>query len=423
MARLPQDLGVSRSVQRGAQPGGNAPSNAPSPTEEREPDLSALIADGESKGKDPQGVIDEIHSAAEIEAEVSSDRAFGRVGQRFDHRSPFYIGMTGALGVAVVFVVGSIVLAVGQILLLIVLAITIAVGLDPAVAWFSRRGMPRWCAVTLVLALALVVFVGFLALAIPVLATQASTLANELPRYFHSLNNHSSFLGKLNAHYHVVKAIQKFLSKGGSSAIAGGVLDVGKIVLDLVGAVIVVAILTVYLLADLPRVKRGLYQLAPRTRRPRMVLLTNEIMTRIGGYVLGNLLTSFIAGLGTWAWAMVFGIPYALLLGFMVTLLDLIPVVGSTVGGIIVSLVALTVSLPIAIATAAFYIVYRFLEDYLLAPKVMARTVQVPGLVTVIATLIGGALLGIIGALIAIPVAAAVKLLLEETAIPNLDRS
>ena len=86
-------------------------------------------------------------------------------------------------------------------------------------------------------------------------------------------------------------------------------------------------------------------------------------------------------------------------------------------------MIALTVSLPIAIATAAFYTLYRFLEDYLLAPKVMARTVQVPGLVTVIATLIGGALLGIIGALIAIPVAAALKLLLEETAIPNLDRS
>ena len=368
-------------------------------------------------------MIDEIHSAAEIEAEASEDRAFGRVGQRFDHRSPFYIGMTGALGVAVVFVVGSIVLAVGQVLLLIALAIVIAVGLDPAVAWFSRRGMPRWCAVTFVLAVALAVFAGFLALAIPVLASEASTLANELPRYLHSLNNHSSFLGKLNARYHVVKAIQKFITRGGSSAIAGGVLDVGKIVLDLVGSVIVVAILAVYLLADLPRVKRGLYQLAPRTRRPRMVLLTNEIMTRIGGYVLGNLLTSFIAGVGTWAWAMAFGIPYALLLGFMVTLLDLIPVVGSTVGGIIVSLIALTVSLPIAIATAAFYIGYRFLEDYLLAPKVMARTVQVPGLVTVIATLIGGALLGIIGALIAIPVAAALKLLLEETAIPNLDRS
>jgi predicted PurR-regulated permease PerM len=177
----------------------------------------------------------------------------------------------------------------------------------------------------------------------------------------------------------------------------------------------------VYLLADLPRVKRGIYRLAPKSRRARMVLLTDEILVRIGGYVLGNLLTSFIAGLGTWVWCLAFGIQYALLLGFMVALLDLIPVVGSTIGGIIVALIALTHSLPIAIATGVFYLLYRFLEDYLLTPKIMARTVQVPGLVTVIATLIGGTLFGIIGALIAIPVAAALKLLLEETTLRHLE--
>jgi predicted PurR-regulated permease PerM len=107
----------------------------------------------------------------------------------------------------------------------------------------------------------------------------------------------------------------------------------------------------------------------------------------------------------------------------LVGLLDLIPIVGSTVAGIIVSLVALTVSLPVALATAAFYIVYRNAEDYLITPRVMRRTVDVPGLVTVIAVLIGGALLGIIGALIAIPVAAAIKLILEEVSYPRLDQS
>jgi predicted PurR-regulated permease PerM len=392
-------------------------------TEPQEPDVSELIAEGETEDKSPQELIDEIHSAAESEAGVSDELAYGRVGERFDRSSPFFIGLGGALGVAVVFAVGSIVLAMGQVLVLIALAVTIAVGLDPAVVFLVRRGVPRGLAVTAVLVLALGVFAGFLALAIPVLVNQATTLANDLPGYLHSLNNKATFLGKLNERYHVVKAIQKLINKGGSSAIAGGVLGFGKVVLDLVGAVVVVLVLSIYLLADLPRVKRGLYQLAPRSRRPRMVLLTDEIMTRIGGYVLGNLLTSFIAGFGTWAWAMIFGIPYAFLLGFLVALLDLIPVVGSTIGGIIVALIALTVSLPTAIATGAFYLLYRFAEDYLLTPKVMARTVQVPGLVTVIATLIGGTLLGIVGALIAIPIAAALKLLIEETAIPNLDRS
>ena len=110
-------------------------------------------------------------------------------------------------------------------------------------------------------------------------------------------------------------------------------LGVGKVVLGLVTSVVVVVIVTVYLLVDLPRVKRGIYQLAPKSRRARMVLLTDEILDRVGGYVLGNLLTSFIAGLGTWIWALAFGIPYALLLGILVALFDLIPIIGSTIGG------------------------------------------------------------------------------------------
>ena len=384
-------------------------------------EVSALIHAGEEEDRSPEDLIDEIHAAAELEAGVDEELTYGRVGPRFDRRSPFYMGMWGALGVAVIFAIGSIVVAIGQVLLLIALAIVIAVGLDPAVNWLVRMRLPRWAAVTTVLVVALGIFGGFLGLAIPILVSQATHLANEVPGYLHSLKNHHTFLGKLNARYHVVSALQRFIGKGGSSAIAGGVLGFGKIVLDLIGAVVVVVVLSVYLLADLPRVKRGLYRLAPKSRRPRMVLLTDEILLRIGGYVLGNLLTSFIAGLGTWAWCLVFDIPYALLLGFMVALLDLIPVVGSTVGGIIVSLIALTVSLPLALASAAFYTLYRGLEDYLLTPKIMARTVQVPGLLTVVATLIGGTLFGIIGALIAIPVAAAVKLLLEETTLRHLE--
>lgn len=398
---------------------GQPPQQDSSP-EGAESEVNVLIENGE-RGKDSQALIDDIHAAAAAEAGVSEEHAFGRVGPRFDRRAPFYIGLEGALGVAVVFVLGSIVIAIGQVLLLIVLAVTIAVGLDPGVKWLTHRGLPRWLSVTVVLVLALGLFAGFLALAIPVLVDQATKLANEVPHYLHSLHNRHTFLGKLNARYHLVKALQKFISKGGSSALAGGVIGVGKVVLDLVGAVVVVVILSVYLLADLPRVKRGIYRLAPTSRRPRVVLLTDEVVARIGGYVLGNLLTSFIAGLGTWVWATAFGVPYAFLLGCLVALLDLIPVVGSTIGGIIVSLIALTVSLPIAVATAIFYVVYRFLEDYLLTPRVMSHTVQVPGLLTVMATLIGGTLLGIIGALIAIPAAATVKLLLEETTLANLD--
>ncbi len=139
--------------------------------------------------------------------------------------------------------------------------------------------------------------------------------------------------------------------------------------------------------------------------------------------MLGNLVTSVVAGIGTYVWLTVFGVPYALLLSLFVALFDLIPLVGSTIAGIAVSLVALTRGLPVAVATAGFYIAYRFLEDYLLNPRVMKHTVRISPGVTIIATLIGGTLLGLIGALIAIPVAATVHLLLEEVVFSRQNRS
>jgi predicted PurR-regulated permease PerM len=181
--------------------------------------------------------------------------------------------------------------------------------------------------------------------------------------------------------------------------------------------------LTIYFLADLPRVTRTMYRLVPRSRRPRAGLLTDEALARVGGYMLGNIASSVIAGVLTLVWLLIFGIPYPLLLSVFVGLIDLIPIVGSTIGGIIVALIALTVSLPVAIATGAYYLVYRVIEDYLIVPRIMNRAVEVPGLVTIIAVLIGGTLLGIIGALIAIPIAATIKLVLEEVTYQRLDSS
>ncbi len=184
-------------------------------------------------------------------------------------------------------------------------------------------------------------------------------------------------------------------------------------------ATISVAALTIYFLFALPGVKRLWLSLIPRSRRERVELLTNEVFTRVGGFMLGNLLTSVISGLGTYVWLLAFGVRDALLLALVVALFDLIPMVGSTVAGIIVSLVAFTKGVPIGIATIAFYVMYRYVEDYLLNPRVMKRTVKVsPGL-TIIATLIGGTLLGLVGALVAIPVAATVQLILEEIAVPR----
>lgn len=339
-----------------------------------------------------------------------------------NRRSPFYIGMTAAAGVAITAGVVELIIRTGSLLILIGLALFIAVGLDPVVSWLTRRGVPRWAAVLAVIVAAMGVAAGFLVLAIPPLTSQSAALVHSMPHYIRELESHNSALGRLNARYHVQQDLTKLLtSKGGT--LAGGVLGAGKIVLGAVSSTVIVLVLTIYFLADLPQIKRFGYRLVPNSRRPRAMLITEEILDRIGGYMLGNILTSVIAGAGTFVWMLALGIPYPFLLALLVALLDLIPIIGSTIGGAVVTLVALTVSVPVAAATLGFYIAYRLAEDYLITPRVMNRTVEVPAVVTLVAVLIGGALLGIIGALVAIPLAAAIHLLLNEIAFRRLDKS
>jgi predicted PurR-regulated permease PerM len=344
----------------------------------------------------------------------------GTPGRPLDRRSPFFIGMAAAAGVAVTYGVAELVIRARSVLVLIGLALFVAAGLDPAVSWLTRRRMPRWAAVLAVVVVTFGVFAAFLAAAVPPLATQAAALASHLPHYLHALNNPNSELGRLNLRYHVEKRLQQALASHGTS-IAGGLLGAGEVVLSTATSIFVVLVLTLYFLAGLPRIKLFMYRLAPRSRRPRVILIGDEIFTKVGGYLLGNFLTSLIAGLGTYFWMLAFGIPYPALLGLMVALFDLIPVIGSTIGGVIVSLVALTVSLPVALGTAGFYVAYRFAEDYLLVPRVMGKTVQVPAALTVVAVLIGATLLGLIGALVAIPAAAAIRLLLHEVTFRRMD--
>lgn len=374
----------------------------------------------EDDGRDPKP--DEAGGRPEDRRTEVDAEPFGRPGRPLDRRSPFFVGMIGAAGVAVTYGLIQIIIAARSVLILIGLALFIAAGLDPLVSWLTRHRLPRWAAVTLVIVGMFGVIAGFLSVAIPPLASQATALADELPHYVHTLQDHSSQLGRLNDRFHIQQRLTAFLSGGGTSVV-GGVLGAGKMVLTAATSLLIVVVLAIYFLAGMPSIKNLLYRLAPRSRRARVILISEDIFTKVGGFVLGNIITSLIAGTGTYVWLLIFGIPYALVLALFVAFMDMIPVIGSTIGGIIVSLIALTVSLPVAIATAVFYIAYRQAEDYFLVPKIMGRAVEVPAVVTVLATLIGGALLGIIGALIAIPVAAAIRLLLNEIALPRLDRS
>src|SRR3984957_7483375 len=365
-----------------------------------------------------------VQEAVEAAHEMAdqSGGGMGQPGRKVNRRSPFWIGMTGAFGVAVTYGLVELFLRSKAVLIVVGLALFIAVGLDPVVSWLTRRGWPRWAAVVVVL-LAVAAVIGiFLATAIPPLTAQTTALVQKVPTYVKELQNHNSELGKLNDKYQIQSKVTTLLQSKGSS-LAGGVLGAGELVLSTFSEILGVIVLTIYFLAGLPSIKLFFYRLVPHSRRPRVILITDEITVKVGGYVLGNVLTSVIAGLGTFIWMMIFGVPYPVLLALLVAILDLIPVIGSTVGGFIVTLIALTVSLPVAVATLAFYIVYRLAEDYLIVPRIMGRTVEVPAGGAVGAGLLGGGLVGPIGSLVAIPAAAALRLLLNEVTFRRLDRS
>ncbi len=408
-------MGAEARVSRPLPAEGNGAEAAEVPTQE-----DVRVQD-EDRNRAPgrERIQEAVETAAAVAAETGG---LGAPGRPINRRSPFMIGMTAALGVAVTYGMVELFIRARAILIIIGLALFIAAGLDPVVRWLVRHRVPRWAAVVAVVACTLGVVAAFLAAAIPPLTSQASTLAHQIPHYLHSLQDRNSQLGKLNVRYHIQQRLTKLLTSRGTS-LAGGILGAGMLVLSTASAMLTILVLSIYFLAGLPRIKLFAYQLVPHSRRPRVILIGDEILAKVGGYVLGNFITSVIAGAGTFFWLLAFGIPYPLLLAMFVALLDLIPVIGSTIGGAVVTLVALTVSLPVAIATLAFYIAYRLAEDYLIVPRIMGRTVQVPAIVSLIAVLIGAVLLGIVGALVAIPVAAAIRLLLHEITIRRLDRS
>jgi predicted PurR-regulated permease PerM len=372
---------------------------------------------GESSAIDAQLV-----ASAEAEAEeLSQDKQIlGTPGPPISRRSPLVIGFLAAVGVGLAYALGKLIVAASGVLVLVGLALFLAIGLEPAVAWLMRMRVPRWLAVTLVSVAVVGVIAATVAALVPLLVGQISAFIDALPQYVRQIHDNSTIMGRLDARFHIEQRVTGWVNNPPAD-VTSGLLGAGQVVLTATVSTITVLILTVYLLADLPRIRRLSYRLVPASRRARAILIGDEIIAKIGRYVLGNLLTSLICGAGTFLWLIAFHVPYAAVLALLVAVLDLIPIVGSTTGGIIVTLVALTVSAPVAIATLLFYVAYRLLEDWLIVPRVVGRAVDVPATATVVAVLIGGTAFGLVGALVAIPVAAAIDLVLRETVYPRVD--
>jgi predicted PurR-regulated permease PerM len=308
------------------------------------------------------------------------------------------------------------------VLVMLALALLIALTLEPLVAVLHKRGMPRWLAALLAWLIAVAILAAPVVLAVQAATDQLPGLIKSVPTLLKDAESHLGSLGKK------LQDLTNGNGSSGSSSISPDkivtyLLQGGQLIFDAFADTAIVAALSLSLLIALPRLTDTFYRLVPRTRRDSVQRVTDELLSQVSRFMLANVLTSILAGVATWAWAFAWGIPYSVLLGSLVAVLDLIPTVGSTIGGIFVSIVALSVGLPTAIATAGFYIFFRLLEDYVIQPRALRYSVELPGVITVPAVLIGGAVLGIPGALFAVPVALVVRVLMREVALPALERS
>lgn len=389
----------------------------------------AAPADAARPGTAPPGTAPP--GAAPTDAVPLDDAApgqrFGRAGRPINRQSPFYLGFVGALGVLAALMLWNTLGRLTTTVTLVVVAFFLTLALNPLVESLTRQGLRRPASVTVVFAGVVVVFTLLGLLVVPPVVTQGGELAQDAPDYLNQVLN-SGLVRELDADYQVVDKVQEEFNRRITDGtflgqVFGGVLGVGAAVVGGLFQAFTVLILTLFLLASLPKVKHAAYAMVPASRRPRVVSLSEEIMKRTGSYAIGQVAVATINAICSWLMMTIVGIPYAAVLAAVVGFLGLVPMVGATLGAVLVCLVALFDAPRAAIIAGIYYVVYQQFENYVIAPKIMQRTVSVPGAVTVVAALAGGTLLGVLGALLAIPVAAGLLLLYEEVLIPRQRRA
>ena len=346
----------------------------------------------------------------------------GTPGRPLNRRSPFVFGFLAAAGALLAWWLGGLILQIGSVLVLVVVALFLAVGLNPLVEFLMRRGLKRSWSVLWVIIGVLVALALFTIAIAPLVGQQVSEIGTNLPTWIKQLQGNGT-VKRLDDKYHVITNVQDYVQSGAlTQKVFGGVLGVGLAVLGFLANTFVVVVLTLYFLASLPSMKHATYQLAPASRRERVSLLGDQILRNIGGYVSGAFVVALCAGLSTLVLLLSVGLSrFAIALALLVALLDVIPMIGATIGAVIVCAIAFATDPTTGIICIVFYIAYQQLENYVIYPRVMSRTVEIPGAVTVIAALIGGSLLGVVGALLAIPTAASILLLVREVFLPRQD--
>ena len=352
---------------------------------------------------------------------------YGALGAPINRSHPFYFGFIATLGALTAIVLMRALASVSQIFVLILIALFLATGLNPAVEALRKRNLSRNASVTVIFSSVILFVVFFALVVIPPVISQSTNLIDSAPQLLQDLMKNET-INKLNTQYGLIDTLQERLrsvTSDGTLLIStfGGVIGVGKSVLSGFFTALTILVLTLYFITSLPQAVNLGLSLVPASRRDRVGLLTNAIIARVGSFVGSQILIAAMAAVFVTILSTILGLPSPIAIGMFVLVAALIPLIGHFIGAGIFTLIALSQSLVIGIVAFVAYVVYVQIENYVVTPRIMKRTLSVPGAVTIIAALIGSSLLGLVGGLLAVPVAASIILILDEVVIPRANKA
>lgn len=314
---------------------------------------------------------------------------------------------------------------VRSVLMLVLISAFLAIGLDPAVRRLEGWGLKRGQAVAAIFLSATLLLVGFMVAIVPALVEQVAKFATDLPQYVQNIAEDNPRIQRWvednNIQDKLKEATEKAPSMIGGSF--GSVLGIAGSIVSAIFNGITILVLTIYFVLSLSRIREGSLKLVPASKRDDAKKLADPILEKIGGYIAGQATVAAIAGVLSLIFFFIVGLPYPIALALWVTIAALIPLVGATLGAIPAVVVAFFVSPTVGIATLVFYIAYQQIENYVIAPRIMNKAVDVSPAAVLLAALIGGSLLGFVGALMAIPAAASLKLIIQEVVKPKLENA
>lgn len=336
----------------------------------------------------------------------------------------FQVGLLGGLGVLAALVIGGAITQTASILTYIIAALFIALGLDPLIQWLGRSGLKRPLAISVVVS-AFLLAIGLLIWAILPSAIQEATRFFEfLPALLSDIGS-NPVVAWLDRQFDGVfttaaENLSNYLANSDNwPGLLGGLLQIGLGVFNgLIGSIVVV-ILAIYFMISLDGMKRYSARLVAKSKREQFTKLTNQVVNSVGRWVSAQVAIAVIHAVTVFIFLTVLQAEYSLLLSILAFVLALIPLVGPISSAVLVTLVTLLQSPSEALVVGIFYLVYLQIEAYLISPRIMKRAVQVPAPIVVIAALVGGTLMGVLGALVAIPTAASLLLVVREIWMPR----